>query len=123
VNETVLIDNDVNIGLANISFSNLTLSENASLTIEVSNGKSGTITITGCGNLAGTLILNVTDIDHSENVTLLQYPFFNITFCNSRDSIAKHIKLSTQYLHFKIYKLYECIVLTSKDNLLSLLLR
>jgi outer membrane protein assembly factor BamB len=74
-NRNVQIDNDVNIGLNDLTFSNLTLTKNASLTIEVSNGKSGTITITGCGNLAGTLILNVTDIDRSESITLFQYPF------------------------------------------------
>jgi hypothetical protein len=80
VNETVIIDTNVTIGLTNITFSNLTLTENGSLTITVSNGISGTVTITGCGNLAGTLILNVTDLFQNENITLFQYPFHSTSY-------------------------------------------
>jgi hypothetical protein len=76
VNETVQIGADTNldIGLNDIIFSNLALDESGTLTIDVSNGTSGTITIIGYGNLTGILVVNVTDIFQNEIITLVKYP-------------------------------------------------
>jgi hypothetical protein len=74
VDEQVQIGSEVTVGQSDLKFTNLTLNDTTSLVFTVSNGTSGSITITGCGFLAGNITLNVTDISHSENITLFQYP-------------------------------------------------
>jgi hypothetical protein len=74
VNNSVTVDTQLVIGQNNITFQELHLNGSAQTTITVTNGTNGAITILGCGNLGGTLTLNVTDITHSQNVTLFQYP-------------------------------------------------